>query len=60
MPQENCPKGGSKEYYLNFIGNKKDFKDEAMFNIFDTEYINLDLLAYNYYPIYNKYNYDEI
>jgi len=60
MVSIGCSKGASREYYLNFIGNKKDFKDEAMFNIFDTDYINLDLLPYNYYPIYNKYNYDEI
>lgn len=60
MGSTGCSKGASKEYYLNYIGNKKDFKDEAMFNIFDTDYINLDLLPYNYYPIYNKNNYYEI
>ena len=56
MGSTSCSKGGSNEYYLNFIGNKKDFKDEAMFNLFDTDYINLDLLPYNYYPIHNKEN----
>ena len=60
MGSTSCSKGGSKEYYLNFIGNKKDFKDEAMFNLFDTDYINLDLLPYNYYPIHNKDNYKRI
>jgi hypothetical protein len=60
MASTVCSKGASKEYYLNFIGNKKDFKDEAMFNIFDTDYINLDLLPYNYYPIHNKENYKKI
>ncbi len=60
MTDTNCPNGGSNEYYLNFIGNKNDFKDEAMFNIFDTDYINLDLLPYNYYPIDNKDNYKKI
>lgn len=50
----------SQDYYLNFIGNKNDFKDEAIFNFFDTDYINLDTLPYNYYPIDNKDNYKAI
>ena len=50
----------SSNYYLNFIGNKNDFKDEAIFNFFDTDYINLDILPYNYYPIDNKDYYSKI
>jgi len=50
----------SQDYYLNYIGNKKDFKDEAMFTIFDTDYINLNILPYNYYPTNNKEFYDKI
>lgn len=50
----------SSNYYLNFIGNKNDFKYEAMFNIFDTNYINLDILPYSYFPIDNKTNYKKI
>lgn len=50
----------SQDYYLNFIGNKNDFKDEAIFNFFDTDYINLDTLPYNYYPIDNKDYYKKI
>jgi hypothetical protein len=50
----------SPDYYLNFIGNKNDFKDEAIFNFFDTDYINLDILPYNYYPVDNKDLYKKI
>lgn len=59
MTSSTC-ENGSNDYYLNFIGNKNDFKDEAIFNIFDTNYINLDILPYNYYPIDNKTNYNKI
>jgi len=44
----------TKEYYLNYIGNDADIKNEGMFSFFDTNYINLTLLPFNYYPIYNN------
>jgi len=45
----------SNSYYkFNFIGDKDDIKDEKMFSIFDTNYINTNNLPIIYYPLYNN------
>jgi len=41
-------------YKFKFIGDKDDIKDEKMFSIFDTNYINTNNLPVIYYPLYNN------
>lgn len=43
-----------QEYELSFIGKKEDLDEEAIYKTFDINYINLNTLPVNYYPIYNK------
>lgn len=50
---------GNTGYFLNYIGNDEDMKTEEFFKSFDTNYINLDLLPFNFYPIYNSHFYDK-
>lgn len=44
----------TQEYELNFIGKREDLDEEAIYKTFDINYINLNTLPVNYYPIYNK------
>jgi hypothetical protein len=44
----------AQEYELSFIGKKEDLDEEAIYKTFDINYINLNTLPVNYYPIYNK------
>lgn len=46
-------------YYLNFIGNRGDITDNELFKNFDTNYINLDILPFSFFPIYNQIFYDK-
>lgn len=50
---------GNTGYFLNYIGNDEDMKTEDFLKSFDTNYINLDLLPFNFYPIYNSHFYDK-
>ena len=48
------------EYYFNYIKNEEDLKDDIIFKSFDTNYINLNILPYVYYPIFNNEYYKKI
>jgi hypothetical protein len=48
------------EYYFNYIKKEEDLKDDIIFKSFDINYINLNILPYIYYPIYNKEYYKKI
>ena len=44
----------STDYNLNFIGKEDDLNEEEIYKTFDINYINLNTLPVNYYPIYNN------
>jgi hypothetical protein len=48
------------EYYFNYIKKEEDLKDDIIFKSFDTNYINLNILPYIYYPIFNNKYYKHI
>jgi hypothetical protein len=50
----------TEEYYFNYIINEEDLKDDIIFKSFDINYINLYILPYIYYPIFNKNYYKKI
>jgi hypothetical protein len=50
----------TEEYYFNYIINEEDLKDDIIFKSFDINYINLYILPYIYYPIFNKDYYKKI
>ena len=50
----------TEEYYFNYIVNEEELKDDIIFKSFDINYINLNILPYIYYPIFNKDYYKKI
>jgi hypothetical protein len=44
----------TNEYNLSFIGEDEELDKEAIFDIYDINYINLKNLPIVYYPIYNN------
>jgi hypothetical protein len=47
-----------KSYNFNYIINETEIDNEAIFNTFDSNYLNLNMLPFIYYPIDNKNYYD--
>jgi hypothetical protein len=47
-----------KSYKFNYIINETEIENEAIFNKFDSNYLNLNMLPFIYYPIDNKSYYD--
>jgi hypothetical protein len=52
MSSDNNECVSSKQFYFKFIGDKTDISNEKMFGNFDTNYLNLNNLPVNYYPLY--------
>ena len=42
------------DYNLDFIGKEDDLNQEEIYKTFDINYVNLNTLPVNYYPIYNN------
>jgi len=58
MSSCDIDKTNPRNYYFNYIGNETDINNDDIFKNFDTNYINLNMFPFNFYPIYNKNYYD--